>query len=71
MSPWERAALWTMVVLGIPCAVALWIEVCLGPVRRWVRRRAEARADAGRRLAAHQRAVRWDRIRRNGPKVKR
>lgn len=40
MSGPERGALWVMVILGIPCALALWIDFALGPVRRWARRRA-------------------------------
>lgn len=40
MPGWARIALWVMVVLGIPCAVALWIDFVLGPVRRFVWRRA-------------------------------
>lgn len=40
MPGWARIALWAMVVLGIPCAVALWIDFVLGPVRRFVWRRA-------------------------------
>lgn len=39
MPEWARALLWTMVVLGIPCALWLWVDFVLGPLRRWVWRR--------------------------------
>lgn len=40
MHGWPRALLWAMVVLGLPCAVLLWIDFCTGPLLRWVRARA-------------------------------
>lgn len=40
MPGWERGLLLVMVVLGVPCALALWIDFVLGPLRRFVWRRA-------------------------------
>lgn len=51
MHGWARVALWAMVILGIPCALGLWIDFCLGPLRRFVWRRVariESRQVPGR-----------------------